>query len=262
MNTSTRKAALITGASGGIGAVYADRLGRRGYDLILVARDAGRLTAVAESTTRHGVAVETIRADLTKVADLRRVEERLRTDSAISMLVNNAGIGAAPGLADADIDALDRMIHVNVAAPTRLAAAAASAFSAAGRGTIVNISSALALAPELFSGAYSGTKAYILNLTISLRQEMAPRGVQVQAVLPGATRTAFWGPAGESLPAKMVMEAEELVDAALAGLDMGEDVTIPSLPDRADWDSFDAARSRLGPNLSRQHAAARYGQAA
>ncbi|MFH0303299.1 hypothetical protein AAFX91_40455 [Bradyrhizobium sp. 31Argb] len=91
---------------------------------------------------------------------------------------------------------------------------------------------------------------------------MAPRGVQVQAVLPGATRTAFWGPAGESLPAKMVMEAEELVDAALAGLDMGEDVTIPSLPDRADWDSFDAARSRLGPNLSRQHAAARYGQAA
>ncbi|MFH0303544.1 SDR family NAD(P)-dependent oxidoreductase [Bradyrhizobium sp. 31Argb] len=164
MNTSTRKAALITGASGGIGAVYADRLGRRGYDLILVARDAGRLTAVAESTTRHGVAVETIRADLTKVADLRRVEERLRTDSAISMLVNNAGIGAAPGLADADIDALDRMIHVNVAAPTRLAAAAASAFSAAGRGTIVNISSALALAPELFSGAYSGTSITVVFL--------------------------------------------------------------------------------------------------
>ncbi|MCQ9155158.1 SDR family NAD(P)-dependent oxidoreductase [Acidomonas methanolica] len=261
MNTA-RQAALITGASSGIGAVYADRLARRGYDLFLVARDAGRLTAVAEAATRHGVAVETIRADLTKAADLKRVEERLRTDGAITVLVNNAGIGAAPELADADVDALEQMIQVNVTAPTRLAAAAARAFSAAGRGTIINISSALALAPELFSGAYSGTKAYILNLSISLRQEMAPRGVQVQAVLPGATRTAFWGPAGEGLPAAMVMDAEELVDAALAGLDAGEDITIPSLPERADWDAFSAARGRLGPNLSRQHAAARYGRAA
>ena len=262
MDTSPRKTALITGASSGIGAVYADRLARRGHDLILVARDAARLTAVAEAATRHGVAVETIRADLTKAADLRRVEERLRTDGAISMLVNNAGIGAAPGLVDANVDALEQMIQVNVAAATRLAAAAASAFSAAGRGTIVNISSALALAPELFSGAYSGTKAYILNLSISLRQELTPRGVRVQVVLPGATRTAFWGPTGESLRAEMVMDAEELVDAALAGLDAGEDVTIPSLPDRTDWDGFNAARGRLGPNLSRQHAAARYGQAA
>ncbi|MCQ8277624.1 SDR family oxidoreductase [Acetobacteraceae bacterium KSS8] len=262
MNSSTRQAALITGGSSGIGAIYADRLAGRGYDLVLVGRDADRLTAVAEAATRHGVAVETIRADLTKVADLRRVEERLRTDGAITVLVNNAGIGAAPGLADADVDALEQMIQVNVTAPTRLAVAAAHAFSAAGRGTIINISSALALAPELFSGAYSGTKAYILNLSISMRQELAPRGVQVQAVLPGATRTAFWGPAGDHLPAAMVMDAEELVDAALAGLDAGEDVTIPSLPDRADWDAFNAARGRLGPNLSRQHAAARYGRAA
>jgi short-subunit dehydrogenase len=260
--SSSRKTALVTGASSGIGAVYADRLARRGYDLILVARDAGRLTAVAEAATRQGVAVETIRADLTAAPDLRRVENRPRTDSAIAMLVNNAGIGAAPGLANADADALEQMIRVNVTAPTRLAAAAAAAFSAAERGTIVNISSALALAPELFSGAYSGSKAFILNLSISLRQELAPRCVQVQAVLPGATRTAFWGPAGEGLPAEMMMNAEELVDAALAGLDAGEDVTIPSLPDRADWDSFNAARGRLGPNLSRQHAAARYGQIA
>ncbi len=262
MNTSSRKTALITGASSGIGAIYADRLARRGYDLILVARDAARLTAVAQAAIRHGVAAETIRADLNDPTCVRRVEERLRTDSSITMLVNNAGIGAAPGLANADVDALERMIQVNVTAPTRLAAAAASAFSAAERGTIVNISSALALAPELFSGAYSGTKAYILNLSISLRQEMAAHGVQVQAVLPGATRTAFWGPATGSLPAEMVMDAEELVDAALAGLDAGEDVTIPSLPDRADWDGFNAARGRLGPNLSRQHAAARYGQTA
>ncbi|MDE2515966.1 MAG: SDR family oxidoreductase [Rhodospirillales bacterium] len=262
MNTSARPTALITGASSGIGAVYADRLARRGYDLVLVARDAARLTTVAEAATRHGVAAETVRADLAQPADLRRVEARLRGDGAIAMLVNNAGIGAAPGLANVDPDALEQMIAVNVTAPTRLAGAAAAAFAAAGRGVIVNLSSALALAPELFSGAYSGTKAYLLNLSISLRQEMAPHGVQVQAVLPGATRTAFWGPAGEGLPAEMLMDAGELVDAALAGLDAGEDVTIPSLPDRADWDGFNAARGRLGPNLSRQHAAARYGRAA
>jgi hypothetical protein len=265
MNQPTRTSALITGASSGIGAVYADRLARRGYDLILVARDAARLTAVAEAATRHGVSVEKIRADLAEAADLRRVEHRLRDDRAISLLVNNAGIGAAPGLANADVDALERMIQVNVTAPTRLAAAAASALAGAQRGAIINISSALALVPEMFSGAYSGTKAFILNLTLSLRNELAERGVCVQAVLPGATRTGFWGSAGASadaLPPEMVMDAEELVDAALAGFDAGEDVTIPSLPERADWDAFNAARAKLGPNLSRQHAADRYRRAA
>ncbi len=257
--------ALITGASSGIGAVYADRLARRGHDLILVARDATRLAAVAQAAAQHGVSVETISADLTRAADLLRIETRLRQDSAIGMLVNNAGIGAAPGLANADVDALERMIAINVTAPMRLAAAAASTFATAERGAIINISSALALAQELFSGVYSGTKAFILNLSLSLRNELAPRGVRVQAVLPGATRTAFWASAGsdaESLPKEMVMDAEELVDAALAGFDAGEDVTIPSLPDRADWDAFTAARAKLGPNLSRQHAAAHYRRAA
>jgi short-subunit dehydrogenase len=261
MNQHSRTTALITGASSGIGAVYADRLARRGHDLILVARDPARLTAVAEAAARHGVSVETMRADLAEPGDLRRVEQRLREDGAISVLVNNAGIGAAPGLANADVDALQRMIEVNVTAPTRLAAAAATAFAAAERGAIINISSALALAPEMFSGVYSGTKAFILNLTISLRNELAPRGVRVQAVLPGATRTGFWSGAGsdvDALPQEMVMSVDELVDAALAGFDAGEDVTIPSLPDRADWDALNAARARLGPNLSRQHAAARY----
>lgn len=261
MSRNTRTTALITGASSGIGAVYADRLARRGHDLVLVARDAARLTAVAEAATRHCVAVETMRADLADAADLRRVEVRLRTDPAIRLLVNNAGVNAAPGMVGADPDALDRMIRVNVMAPTRLAAAAATAFAAAGEGAIVNLSSALALAPELFSGAYSGSKAFVLNLSLSLAKELAPSGVRVQAVLPGATATTFWDGGEGALPAEMVMTAEELVDAALAGFDAGEDVTIPSLPDRADWDGFNAARANLGPNLSRQHAAPRYRQA-
>ena len=147
----------------------------------------------------------------------------------------------------------------------RLAVAAAAGFAARGRGTIVNIASVLALAPERFNGAYSGTKAFVLNLSQALGAELAGRGVRVQAVLPGATRTELWGKAGTdiaSLPPEMLMEAGEMVDAALAGLDLGEPVTIPSLPDTADWEAFQAARFALGPNLSRDRAAARYRAAA
>lgn len=261
MTRQSRSVALITGASGGIGAVYAERLARRGYDLILLGRDKQRLAAVAKTAARQGAAVETIRANLADGLDVRRVEERIRQDRSIMMLVNNAGIGGPPGLANADVEALEEMIRVNVTAPTRLAWAAATRFAAVEQGAIINISSALALAPELYSGVYSGTKAFILNLSLSLRNELAERGVRVQAVLPGATRTAFWGNAGgnvDAMPAEMVMDAEELVDAALAGFDAGEAVTIPSLPNRADWDEFNAVRVKLGPNLSRQHAADRY----
>ncbi len=262
MTRSTRTTALITGASSGIGAIYADRLARRGHDLVLVARDGARLTAVAEAATLHGVSVETMRADLADRAELGRVEARLRDDRTIRILVNNAGINAPSAMAGADPDALEHMIQVNVTAPTRLAAAAATAFSTVGAGAIVNVSSALALAPEMFSGAYSGSKAFVLNLSLSLARELAPRGVRVQAVLPGATATAFWSGSEGTLPAEMVMSAEELVDAALAGFDAGEEVTIPSLPDHADWERLNAARAELGPNLSRQHAAPRYRQAA
>ena len=260
MTRNPRTTALVTGASSGIGAIYADRLARRGFDLILVARNAARLTTVAEAATRHGVAVETMRLDLADPADLGRVEARLRSDEAIRMMVNNAGINAVPSMVGADPDALERMIRINITVPTRLAAVAATAFAAAGGGALINISSALALMPELFSGAYSGSKAFLLNLSLSLAKELAPCGVRVQAVLPGATATAFWSGSEGALPTEMVMAAEELVDAALTGFDAGEEITIPSLPDPADWDAFNEARSRLGPNLSHQHAALRYRQ--
>ena len=149
----------------------------------------------------------------------------------------------------------------NVVAVTRLASAAATNFAARGAGILINLSSVLALAPEQFNAVYSATKAYVLNLSLSLHQELSPSGVQVQVVLPGATRTAIWAGAGidvASLPPSMLMEVEEMVDAALVGLDRREPVTIPSLPDSADWDAYTTARLHLGPNLSRQHAADRY----
>ncbi len=254
--------ALITGASTGIGAIYADRLARRGFDLILVARDGARLDELAARLRREtGVRADIVVADLATREGLATVESRLREDDTITMLVNNAGTSAPPPLLGADLDRLDTLIQLNIIAVTRLSGAAADSFAARGHGAIINIGSVLALAPELRGGAYSGSKAYVLNFTLALHQELGPLGVRVQAVLPGATRTDIWKKSGtnvDDFPREMVMEAGEMVDAALAGFDQGELVTIPSLPDPADWNAFTAARMALGPNLSRSHAAARY----
>ncbi|KPU89321.1 AraC family transcriptional regulator [Variovorax paradoxus] len=258
--------ALITGASTGIGAVYAERLARRGYDLVLVARNKERLEALAERLVREtGRRVEVLAADLTATADLRRVEERLRSDERITLLLNNAGLGATATLLDSDPDQIDTMIQLNVVALTRLTRAVAPGFVARGGGALINIASIVALSPELLNGSYSGSKAYVVNLSQSLHHELGAKGVKVQAVLPGATRTDFWGIAGvpvEHLPQEIVMSAEDLVDSALAGFDAGELITIPSLPDVEDWKRFDAARQALGPNLSRSVPAARYANAA
>ena len=254
--------ALITGASSGIGATYADRLAHRGYDLVLVARDAPRLEQLAarlRATT--GVTSKVLQADLTQKTDLARVERRLRSDATITMLVNNTGVAVSGPLVGGDLDRIEAMISLNVVAVTRLAAAAATNFGARGTGIVINLSSVLALAPERFNASYSATKAYILNFSLTLHQALSPSGVQVQVVLPRATRTALWARAGvetASLPASMLMEVEEMVDAALVGLDRRELVTIPSLPDMAVWEAYTAARLHLGPNLSRQQAADRY----
>ena len=156
---------------------------------------------------------------------------------------------------------MDRMIGLNVNVLTRLAYAAAPAFVSRGNGTIINIASIVALAPELLNGVYGGSKAYVLAFSQSLRHELEDKGVRVQAVLPGATATDFWDTAGlpvQHLSEEIVMSAQNMVDAALAGLDQGEPVTIPALPDLADWDAFELLRKNLGPSLSRAEPAKRY----
>lgn len=254
--------ALITGASSGIGATYAERLARRGYDLLLVARDLPRLEVLAGRLSQdYGVKVEVQKADLTDKTDLLNVEQRLRSDSAISLLVNNAGMAMNGSLAEADLDTTERLILLNIVSLTRLSAAAAARFGAAERGAIINIASVVALAPEMFNAVYSASKAYVLSLSQTLQGEIGKLGVQVQAVLPGITRTEIWERSGmdeSALPPSMIMEVGEMVDAALAGFDQGELVTIPSLPDAADWADMVSARAKLGPNLSHSSAASRY----
>jgi short-subunit dehydrogenase len=259
--TSNKGTALITGASSGIGAIYADRLARRGYDLILVARNRERLDDLAARlTTDKGRAVEVVAADLGTDGGIARVEEILRTDASISMLVNNAGVGASAPLLQSNPAKMDAMIILNVLALTRLAEAAAPQFVERSSGTIINISSIVAISPQLLNGVYGGTKAFVLAFSQSLHHELAAKGVRVQVVLPGATSTEFWDIAGlpvSNLPEAIVMSAADMVDAALAGLDQGELVTIPSLPDIADWNAFEAARRALGPNLSHRRPAQR-----
>jgi uncharacterized protein len=258
----TKGTAVITGASSGIGAVYADRLAHRGYDLLLVARDQKRLADRATNlSSKTGRTVQIFPADLTLRSDLLRLEERLRSDNTVTALVNNAGFGATSKLIDSKIEELENMIQLNVTALTRLTAAVLPGFLERAQGLIINIASIVALAPELLNGTYSGTKAYVVNLTQSLHHEVGNKGIQVQAVLPGATSTDFWDRAGlavHNLPEQTVMTADEMVDASLAGLDQHELITIPSLPNLADWQKFDAARLALGPNLSHKQAADRY----
>ena len=261
MSETSRPAVLVTGASTGIGATYADRFARRGHDLVLVARDAARLQSLAARLRDHGVAVDVLPADLTARADLVRVEARLRDDSRIGVLVNNAGSALPGGFAGPDPDAQEALIALNVTAVVRLAAAVVPRFLAQGGGAIVNITSILAVAPELMPGIYPATKSFVLTFSQGLQAEFAERGLYVQAVLPAATRTEIWKKTGRSvddLPPGSVMEVDELVDAALVGFDRRELVTIPPLPDAGQWEAFDAARRAMMPNFRQEHAAARY----
>ncbi|GGF73671.1 short-chain dehydrogenase [Azorhizobium oxalatiphilum] len=254
--------ALVTGASTGIGAVYADRLARRGHDLVLVARDVARMEALATRLRAEtGRTVEVLPADLATQEGRARIAGRLADDAAISVLVNNAGLALEGDLLQNGTEDLERLVSVNVTAPTVLAAAAAKAFAARGAGAIINLSSVLALAPELSGSAYSGSKAYVLNLSQKLALVLKDTGVRVQAVLPGATRTEIWEKTGTDIDAILpgkVMAVGDLVDAALAGFDAGEVVTIPPLADEGLWTAHEAARIALLPNLSERLPAERY----
>jgi uncharacterized protein len=262
-SSNVKGTAVITGASGGIGAVYADRFAKRGYDLFLIARDGKRLGEVANKLSeQHGVRVNTLVADLTDRAALLKLEDQLKADNKISVLVNNAGFGGTRSLVDSSVDELENMIFLNVTALTRLTAAVLPNLIAKKQGAVINISSVVAVNPDALNGTYSGTKSYVLNFTQSLFKTLKDTGVQVQAVLPGATRTEFWDRAGlpvHNLPEKNVMSAEDCVDAALAAFDEKELVTIPALPDVEVWNRYEQARLALYPFLSSNEAAKRYG---
>jgi short-subunit dehydrogenase len=261
-NSPSKGTALVTGASTGIGAVYADRLAKRGYDLILVARTEARLKSLsARLTSETGRSVKALRADLNNKAELATVESTLRDDPSITMLVNNAGIGSVAPLLGADIEEMEDMIALNITALTRLTYAPAPAFVGRGTGTIINIASIVGIAPEILNGVYGASKAYVIALSHSLQHELGDKGVRIQAVLPGAVATDFWEISGnpyQNLPPSIVMSPEDVVDAALVGLDHGELITLPSLHDGDEWTRYEAARRAMSQKFGNSQSAPRY----
>jgi len=257
---TTRPTVLITGASSGIGATYAERFARRGHDLVLVARDKSRLDALAARLRQDTcVSVDVLQADLTQTSDLNSVEKRLRDDARIGILINNAGAAQSGSFIEQTPDANARLVALNTSALVRLASAVAPRFVQAGEGAIVNIGSVVGLAPEFGMTVYGATKAFVLFLSQGLSLELSPKGVYVQAVLPAGTRTEIWERAGvdiNTLPE--LMEVGELVDAALVGFDRHELVTIPPLHNAARWDALDAARQGLLSDIKQARAAQRY----
>jgi short-subunit dehydrogenase len=254
--------AVVTGASSGIGAVYADRLAARGYDLILVARRTDRLEAVATKVSHsHDVKVEVIAADLGNEPDLARVEKILATNPAVRVLVNNAGLSRLRPIAKSSVQDSLAQIALNITSLTRLTHAVLPAFLSRNDGVIINIASVLAIHSMPVSSVYSGTKAFVLNFSRGLQNELAGTGVKVQVVLPASTATEIWDASGIPLSAldpDTVMSAEVLVDAALAGLDRGESITWPSVADLDLWEQYDAARSKLFAATQTGKPASRY----
>jgi uncharacterized protein len=260
LTMSSKSSVLITGASSGIGALYADRFAKRGHDLVLVARDRARPEALAAHLRAEtGVAVDLLAADLTNTAELAAVEARVREDVKIEILVNNAGATIPGTYLDQTPDRVSQLIDLNVVSLARLTSAIAPRLAAAKTGAIINIGSVVGLAPEFGATVYGATKAFVLFLSQGLQLELGPKGVYVQAVLPAATRTEIWERGGRDInQIPNLMEVEDLVDAALVGFDRREAVTIPPLHEEEQWQTFDAARRAMLPGYGQAQPAPRY----
>lgn len=251
---------LITGASAGIGAIYADRFARRGHNLILVARDASRLNTLAEELqVLYGIKAEVLPADLTDTLSVESVAQRLHDDTNIGVLVNNAGMNISGTFATQSAASINQMTSVNLTSALTLAHAAATRFAIEGRGSIINLSSVVGLAPELGMPLYGATKAFLLYLSQALNLELGTKGVYVQAVLPAVTRTRLWALAGVDVNTLSgVMDAGEMVDAALVGYDRRESVTIPPLHREEQWSLHEQTRQEMLTEFRQEHPAPRY----
>ena len=255
--------AVVTGASSGIGKVYAERLAKKGYDLFLVARRADRLDAIKDDLTQqYGIQVKTHVADLEDAAQLETVAKAITEDDQITLFVNNAGTSFVGPLDGATVAQLYTLVNLNIIAFTRLAMAVLPGFKSRNRGTLVNIGSAVGFDGYPYTPIYGGTKAYVHNLSLALQAELAGTEVVVQLVTPAATKSEIWDISGFSLSnidPKLVMSTEDMVDAALVGLERREKVTAPSVQDdHAVTRSLEAASALFAASQQTGKPAPRY----
>ena len=222
--------ALVTGGTSGIGAAFARALAARGDDLVLVARDAGRLAEMATQLTEaHGIEVEVMSADLGDRDDTLRVAARLQsTEQPIDLLVNNAGFGLPYALTNADTTPHEHAIDVMIRAVLMLGAAAGRTMKARGRGTIVNVAST---AGFVTMGGYSAIKAWVTTYSEGLANELDGSGVQVTALCPGWVRTEFHERAEirtSKIPDQLWLDADRVVADCLADVEHHKVISIPS----------------------------------
>ena len=239
--STTRPRALVTGASSGIGAAFAERLAKDGYDLIIVARRSNRLEELAQRLqNRYPAGVEVLVADLSQHASLRAVEKRIADEPALDLLINNAGFGGYMPFVELDPDKAEELINLKVLAVTRLTRAALPGMIARGHGSVINVSSRLAFSGAMGSSqlpkraTYAGANAFINTFSQLVQSELEGTGVNVQALCPGVVQTEFHEQVGidpSRYPAAIVMKPEDLVEASLAGLKLGEAIYIPAMED-------------------------------
>jgi short-subunit dehydrogenase len=263
--SQSRPLALITGASSGIGAAYAERLALAGYDLVLVARRRERLETLAEKLRTTGAQAEPLPADLTNPDVLHQLELRLANDDRLALLVNNAGFGGYRRFVEVEPRVIDELISIHVRTIARLTRAALPGMIRRGTGAIVNVASILALSGQLppdplpFRAVYAGAKAFVLAFTEALSGELADSEIQVQACLPGLVDTEYHALVGRD-PSKMppMMRPADVVTASLAALANREVVCLPGLEDPTLFKRFADARRDAMVSAGKPALAARY----
>ena len=248
-NQNSLGTAVVTGASSGLGKVYADRLAARGYDLLLIARRKDRLeTIAADLAARFSVQVRVLAADLADSEALSKVSKQISDDTSITMLVNNAGTSSVQPVAQATADSLTNLIALNVTALTLLTRAVLPGFVKRNAGIIINIGSVVGFTGYSWVPVYGGTKAYVLNFSQGLKQQLAETKIRFQYVAPASTASEIWDVMGvpmSSLGEGVLMDTEACVDAALKGLDDGEFITAPSVHDDTLIAKFEEASTTL-----------------
>jgi uncharacterized protein len=262
--------AVITGASSGIGAVYADRLAARGHDVLLVARSASRLKRQAAAVeAAYGVAAEVLVADLTEPVEVQWLASRLEGESELAVAVNSAGFGGYGPFADLPPSEVAALTTIHVATIARLTHAAVRAMRPGGSGAVINVASLLAFSAAMPAGRlaqralYAGGKSFIVTFSQTLARELEGTGIQIQACVPGIVDTPFsHGSNAPAPPPDMVMPPEEVVEASLAALDLGEAVCVPGLEDSALLEQLGELQLEIMLGGNRTNRAPRYRESA
>ncbi len=249
--------ALVTGASGGIGAELARVLAEHGHDLVLVARSQGKQQALAaELAARHGVRAEALALDLADPAAPQRLDATLRERALdIHVLVNNAGVGLHGAFAENEPHAQLRLLQLNVVSLTHLTRLLLPPMLARRSGRILNVASTAAFVPGPFMSVYYASKAYVLSLSVALGNELAGTGVTVTTLCPGPTHTQFGAAAGVTktrlFRAGGVMNPDEVARAGYAGMQAGKAIVVPGLRNRLIAGSSGLAPRSLTARIAR-----------